>query len=437
MTIRTSRSLPVAETSPPPPFPLVGAHFGAAFGWAMLGGVALIWLAPTLAQGVFLDPRLLGTTHLFTLGWLTTVITGVLYQIFPAMLGVSARSLRVARFSLIAHNLGVILLVSGLLTGRALVQSAGWAALFTAVFGTAWNLLPQRRKAQRNRQLGIYISYAHMGFGLAIAIAGVRIGDGLGWWTTPRLGLLAAHFHFAAVGFATMTAFGVGGQMLPMFLGVVGRPPVLLGWLPRILASGTVVFAIGTIAGQPGATWLGAGLMAAATVGFLGLAVRWFRGRNRRGLDPTTALLLSALIWLGLAVVLGLVALVRGPINPGVIISYAVLILLGWLTGMILGVSFRVLPTLIWHHRFAAQRPRPGAPTQAEMVVPALGWATLAMHASGILLLVLGMVDSSPIQVRGGAILFTASILVTISHHLRLLLIGRGGSTNRAGAASG
>ena len=81
------RSLPITGQVIPS-FPLVGSHFALGFGWALAGAVGLVWLAPQLATGSFLDPRVLALTHLCTLGFLTTVITGVLYQVFPAMLGI-------------------------------------------------------------------------------------------------------------------------------------------------------------------------------------------------------------------------------------------------------------------------------------------------------------------------------------------------------------
>jgi hypothetical protein len=425
MPPRPASPLPVVQSGPAPPsFPLIGAHFAAGFAWVLLGGIALIVLAPVLAQGTFLDPRLLGTTHLFTLGWITTIITGVLYQIFPAMLGVGARSMGVAALSLVLQTLGVGLLAAGLLTGRGVVQTAGWLALFLAVFGTAWNLLPQRRRAPRNRQLRVYVSYAHMSFGFAMAIGGARIGDALGWWTTPRLGLLAAHFHFAAAGFASMTAFGLGGRMIPMFLGAAEASAPELRWLPRVLGTGTVVFAVGAMFGQPTASWLGAGLMAGATAAFLGLAARWYRGRGRPTLDPTTGLLLAALVWLTLAIPFGLAALIRGPLPPGVIVGYVVIVLLGWLTGLILGVSFRVLPTLIWHYRLARRSGRPGLPGLGEMVLPGLGWAALALHTAGVMLLVIGVTRTSSTLAMAGALLFTGAIAITGIHHLRLFFIG-------------
>jgi hypothetical protein len=409
----------------PPPFPLVGAHFAAGFGWALLGGVGLVLLGPPLAQGAFLDPRLIGLTHLFTLGWITTVITGVLYQIFPAMLGIAAKSMRIARLSLILHTGGLSLLALGLALGQSRLQSAGWLLLFVAVFGTAWNLLPQRRRAPRNRPLGLYVSYGHMGFGLAMVVGGVRIGDALGWWTTPRLGLLSSHFHFAAGGFATMILLGVGSRMIPMFLGAdtTGEPAWLEAWLRRGLALGTVVFAAGEIGGVSWLTLAGAAIMAAAVVAALWRAARWYRRRSVRRLDPSTSLLLAAFTWLGLSLVTGFDALARGLAKPGVLISYAVMILLGWLGASILAVSYRVLPNLAWHHRFGTRARQPGTPPPAAMVVPVLAWITLVAHTSGMLAMMGGLHRSSPAMVQGGAALFTLAILTTGVHHLRLMTV--------------
>lgn len=421
------RGLPLAQPAPPapPPFPVIAGHFAAGFGWALLGGAGLVWLAPVLAAGSFLDPRALGLTHLFTLGWITTTIMGVLYQIFPAMLGVAVRSVRVARAALLAQVTGTGALAAGLLSGNRFLQAAGWTLLFCALFGVAWNLPPGRRKAARGRQLGIHISYAHMGLGFAMLIGGARIGDALGWWTTPRLPLLAAHFHFGAAGFASMTVAGLGSRMLPMFLGTMETTTWPTRWLPRILASGTVAFAIGEIAGT---RWLaigGAAAMAAAALLFLRLAAGWYLGRARPRLDPATALTLGALGWLTLALPLGGIALVRGPLAGGVLIAYVTLLLLGWLGGFILGVSYRVLPTLTWHHRFAARTGQPGTPTLPEMLLPVLGWTTVTAHTLALVLLTTGLVVSNPGIVRTGALLLLAAILATAIHHLRLMLVGR------------
>jgi hypothetical protein len=264
-----------------------------------------------------------------------------------------------------------------------------------------------------------------MGFGLAMGVAGARIGDALGWWTTPRLGLISAHFHLAVAGFATMTAFGMGSRMIPMFLGATDTAEWPQRWLPRILASGTVVFSVGMIGARPVVVWAGAVLMAGGVGVFLWCGIRWYRGRARRKLDPATSLILAALIWLALAIPLGIGALARGVSRPTLLTSYAVVILLGWLTALVFGVSYRVLPTLTWHHRFGARAGQPSTPALPDMVRPEFGWTTLLLHSAGMLTLVGGLYRSQPVAAQIGAGLLFGAVLVTAGHHLRMMLVGR------------
>src|SRR5699024_5525615 len=82
-----------------PPFRLPGEHFIAAIGFWLLGAAALVWAAPDVVAGSFPAPRVVATTHLFTLGWITTTILGALYQFLPVALGVPIRSERLAHAS--------------------------------------------------------------------------------------------------------------------------------------------------------------------------------------------------------------------------------------------------------------------------------------------------------------------------------------------------
>ena len=64
----------------PPPFRLPGTHFLCGIGWLALGAAGLVVVAPLLAAGQFLAPRVIAVTHIFTLGVITGSIFGALYQ---------------------------------------------------------------------------------------------------------------------------------------------------------------------------------------------------------------------------------------------------------------------------------------------------------------------------------------------------------------------
>lgn len=420
------RALPVAAPAAPP-FQLVAAHFASAFLWLLIGSAGLIWLAPILASGSFLDPRVLALTHTFTLGFLTTVIMGVLYQIYPAILGVACRSVRVAWWSFGLQTAGTALLVAGLLSSERRLLGLGWTGLFLATFGIAWNVLPGRRRATRNRQVGAYVSYGHTAFGFAMAIGLARIGDGFGWWITPRLALLASHFQFAAVGFGGLTAMGVGSRMIPMFLGAELKEGASLRWIPRVTLTGTVVFSLGALLSVAALQWTGAILMAGGAILFLKLAQGWYDQSQVRKGDAAIRFLVTALASLAAAVPFGFAALEAGLTQPGLQAAYPALVVLGWLAGLVLGVSYRILPNLTWHHRYASQIRNPNVPGLGALLTPRLGLASAWMYTAGLLVLIPALVFNSGAIARAGAALLLAAVAATVGHHGRML-VGKGES---------
>jgi hypothetical protein len=246
----------------------------------------LVIVAPVLARGGFLDPRVLAVVHAFTLGVITTTIFGALYQMLPPLLGVSVRSVRVAGAGLGLLGAGTLMLVTGLWRAQAAWQGAGWTLVGAAIGCASWTLLPQRRKATQGRMTGLYISAGHSALGLAFLLAGARIGEGLGWWRLERLGMLSAHFHLAALGFATLTAVGVSSRIVPMFLATDRAPLWPLRWIGPLAGIGLVVFATGQIVHYRPATLTGAALLAVAMTGYLALVATWFRRRTRRCCSP-------------------------------------------------------------------------------------------------------------------------------------------------------
>ena len=174
------RGLPIAGPAHPPPFRLTAGHFATALLWLLIGGVGLVAVSADLAAGNFLAPHVLAVTHLFTLGVLTTTIYGALYQFFPGALGIAIRSVRVAYWTWAAHTTGTLLLVAGFWTWHPALLGAGWILLFCGVFGSSWNLLPQRRRAPHGLVVGRYVSAGHIALGAAMLVALARVGNSLG-----------------------------------------------------------------------------------------------------------------------------------------------------------------------------------------------------------------------------------------------------------------
>jgi hypothetical protein len=402
----------------PPPFRLPGIHFLGGIAWLATGGAGLVAVAPQLAAGQFLAPRVIAVTHLFTLGVITGSIFGALYQFYPMSLGAAPRSVRAGVVGALLLQLGTVLLVAGIWWWIPALQAGGWAVLFVVIGIVAWNLLPHRRRMEPGtaRTTASYVSGAHMLFGLAFILAGARIGNSLGWWALDRLGLIAAHFHLAAFGFAGLTAVGVGSRMLPMFM-VAGRAP---SWPVRYIgplgSAGLLLLAGGLMFGTDVVTWFGAALSLAAAFLFLRLVAGYFRFRMVRRLEPTFGHVLAGFLFLAAAVMVGLAQLATPGFSARGAIVYAGLTLLGWLVVFITGIWYRLLAFLIWLHfygRDGATRVR----TAAEIVHRPTAWVTLAFLVGGIALLLAGAGLGDPAAARAGSAAFFAGSLVLLIHY--------------------
>lgn len=411
---------PVGSLDQAPPFALPGEHFAAALAWLALGAAGLLAIAPQLAQGGFLAPHVIAVTHCFTLGWITTSIFGALYQLFPVALGVPARSVRVGHATFWILQAGVVSLVAGTWWWRPPAIAAGWIALLMAVGGLAWNVLPQRRRAPRGRAIGLYISAGHTGLGLAMAVVAARIGAALGWWQIDRVGYLAAHAHLAVVGFATLTAVGVGSRLLPMFLLSHGHDEWQLRWIGPMVGAGLIVFATGELLHLDRLVLVGAAAMAAGLSLYLWLVAGYFAHRARRVLDPGLAHVATAFVFLALALALGLVLFAIPGFRPRLIVSYAVAGIVGWLSLLIVGIYQKIVPFLTWLHRFAARVGEPAVPRIADLTMPAVGWTMLALFCSGLVLLLAGVAAGAAVVARAGAGTFAAATALLVGQHLRV-----------------
>lgn len=394
-----------------PPFRLPGIHFAGAIIWLLLGGAGLVAVAPDLAAARFLSPRVLAVTHLYTLGVIVASIFGALYQFYPMSLGAGARSIRVGVAGAWLLHTGVALLVTGFWFWRPGLQAAGWCALFLAIGCVSWNLLPQRRRMSQGRRAGAYVSAAHSMLGFALLLAGARIGASLGWWEIDRLGLIAAHFHLAAFGFAGLTAVGVGGRMIPMFL-VAGPVPE---WPLRVIGPGATLglltLAAGLLFGFPPAVWLGAILGLASASAFVITIAGFFRRRLMRRLEPAFGHVLVAFFSLVLALAIGIGQLVLPGMSARGWVMYAELTLLGWLVIFITGIWYRLFAFLIWLHFYG----RPGTRVRqaAELVHHRTAWVALGVLTAGVILLVGGTAATSPVGARTGAVgILTGSLLI-------------------------
>ncbi len=395
---------------------LVGQHFSAALIFYALGAVGLVLAAPDLSRGMFFVPRVVALVHLFTLGWITLSIFGALCQFLPVAVGRSMRFVPVAHLSFAAQTLGVASFVFALIVSSRSLLLFGVFALSLAFVAFALNLAATLIVV-RERSLTYWALAGAAVFLLVTPAYGVMLAFNLhDGGLTDRSGTVGQHAHIAILGFVLMVLVGVAHRLLPMFLLAHGggeRP----AWFAIGLLFGSATFLTLPWGGSPRLAIAGA-LGCAGVVAFIIQAATFFKHRKRRAIDPGMCLAASGVVGLGLAVVLAPFALTRGLSDPHLLTTYFV-VLLGSVTLFVAGHYYKIIPFLVWNHRYGPLLGKRKVPKVAELFSQGVAFADAALLVSGLTGLVVATLIASETLARIAAIGFAAGVW------LQVLIIAR------------
>lgn len=400
-----------------PSFRLILAHFGLGLLGLLLFSAALVWRADGVS-GHFFQPTLLGLVHLCVLGWLLPVAFGALHQLVPVVFEVPVRSEKLAWLALGLYVVGAIGVI-----GHMWIFETGWGLVGSGVLLAAaiWlyigNLLATLARAAAVTLTGAYVIAALCWLALAAALGLV-----LAWnlhapfLYVDHLHWLRAHAHAAGMGFFVLLIMGVAYRLLEMFLLSYvqeTRPgQVALVAINVALAALLVNFIFGrvlplTIAG-----------VAAAAVGVTAFLIqirRLWRARTRRRADTAWHHTLLSFIYLAVVVAIGALIAVRlpSPWRERAELAYGFLALAGFASSVVAGQLYKILPFLVWFHRFSAYVGLKKVPSASELSSPRwekLQW--LFMHL-GIAALAAGiLLAAGPLRLAGAALFLASSALL-------------------------
>lgn len=159
--------------------------------------------------------------------------------------------------------------------------------------------------------------------------------------------------------------------------------------------------------------------MALGVVLYLALVSRYVRTKTKATLEPALAHGILALAFLAVALMLGVTVLLR-PWSARVITAYAAAGILGWLSILIVGMYYKIVPFLTWLHWFSPKVGQPGLPKVADLVWTRAIWATLALLGAGIATLLMGVLLGSGNAATAGAAAYAAGVGLVVAQYVRL-----------------
>ena len=398
------------STASSPPLRLPGEHFAAGLGAFVCGAIGLVLVAPDLARGACFRPHVVAVVHLFTLGWIMVSIFGALCQFLPVAVDRAIRWEWLAHVTFALQVAGGLIFVGALPTGSARGVHIGAATISAAFLLFAINLAATLAGARTHSLTW----WALAGASLFLAITpvfGVVLAINLdqGLLGAERFVTIARHVHVAIGGVVLLVMVGVAHRLLPMFLLAHGVDSRAGGIAVGLLFSGALLLAIpigGMVTAAPGAILLAAGLLA-----FLVQALAFYRHRVRRHIDPGMRLAAAGLIGLAAALIAAPLALSAGLANPQLLIAYH-LLLLGGVSLFVAGHYYKIVPFLIWYHRFGPLVGLRPVPKVHELYSARAASIAGGLLMAGWLGLVVGVILGSPLVARASALVFAAGTIV-------------------------
>lgn len=402
---------------------LSAAHFVTAMVFLLAGSAGLSLVAPELAAGRLLEPRVAAVTHLFTLGWLTTTILGALYQLLPVALGTPLRSIRAGYASIALLGPGVALFVAGVAASDDPMRHAGIALVMPALLIAIVNIGVSLRGATRRDVTWWSVALAIASLLTTIVLGGLLVHNlKTGMLGAARVRVLAIHMHIALGGWALAVMIGMSQRLLPMFLlshGVDDR------WARRalvLLAAGLAVLTSGLLLEATPVTWAGAVLLAGAVAAFVTQARLLYRARVRRRLDAGLRIAATALTFLAIAAVLGLVVTWRGVASTRIATAYGIITLLGAVVPYVIGHFYKIVPFLAWIARYGGRMGRESVPAIADLYSSRAAKAQWVITTVAATILTAGTLAGHAHCARVGSALYLAGVVLLASQMVRVAM---------------
>jgi len=397
---------------------------------AVAGALVLFGGAEVLANRWM--PLTLAITHLGTLGFISMVMLGALYQMIAVVVGSPVPWLRSAHAVHALFTLGA----AGFCWGMAKMNSAiVFVAILMLTFAVGLFIVPvgiALFNAQSRNETTFGIRSALAFFFLAAA-AGIWMAHGFSGMGFPGSRILwsQAHLCIALIGWVGGLIVAVSWQVLPMFY-LAPHAPSPLKWTVQILVT---VGAIGPaiLLGIDYFDLLGENpplltpVAAAAVPGIFAvwllhpLVSAWsLSKRRRKRVDG------SLLFWqagLAMAPLTALAALASWSLEAlywDVLFGW--LALWGWAGMIIHGMLTRIAPFLVWLHRFAPLVGKINVPSVKKLHPDSLTRRNFALHLGSLLLGIAAILTASDLLCRltGLSLLATAaSIAYLLLHVLR------------------
>lgn len=334
----------------------------------LMATILLLLSASNITSHYFL-PHTLAITHIMALGWGTMMILGASHQLVPVLIEGKLYSNTLAYTSFILSAIGIPLLVYGFYVfNLGLHTLCGGIFINLAIISYLINLAVSMVKSKYENVHAFFIFTAAIWL-LTTTIVGLLLVYNFTNSLMPKTSLayLPLHAHMGIVGWFLLLVMGVGSRLIPMFMISKYNNTRQLWWMYGLINGGLLAF-ICIFLYTDSRLLLGIPLIAVASaiILFGNFCFKTYQHRIRKKVDEQMKISLLSVLMLLLPVIFLIIIIILLILsekeNVHLIITYGFIIFFGWITAIILGMTFKTLPFIIWnkvYHHLAGKGKTP------------------------------------------------------------------------------
>ncbi len=381
----------------------------------LTGVAALVW-RPDLLATYHYSQYVIAVTHLFTLGWVCSIVMGATYQLVPVALESTLHSERMARWHFVLHLAGVAGMVA-----MFWVWNMKQVGHFGSIFALGailfiYNIGRTLARIPRWTVVALTIACALVWLLLTVT-AGLFLAATKCWPIAlfSSVAQMHAHAHLGGLGFFVMMTVGVSYKLIPMFT-LSEVQSERRAWASIVLLNLGLAVVFPGILLESGWKFAGALVVVAGLIVYGVEMAAILRARQRQSLDWGLRYFLTAVGCLLPVSVLGLI--LAWPSLPLTVFTgqlenvYGFLALIGVITFAILGMLYKIVPFLVWYARYSREIGRSKVPALADLYSSRLQAWTYWLFVSGLVATSTSALMGHAEAVRWSCMLLAAGLLV-------------------------
>jgi len=393
-----------------PPLNLIAPFFRFGVVFYLLSMLALLFFEPAFT---YQQMSVAGWIHLFLLGFVMMIIFGAMAQLIPVVLEVGHVVVDVYYIILPLLGIGTVVMIFGFWMMPSLLPYGGLLVLVAMIIFAFENIATLKKSTLNNLTVStVKWSNAYLLLGI---LTGFSIALGFAGSLNVNISLmLKAHVYAVLGGYVLLTIMGLSLTLIPMFSLAHGFDEKAIQIAFKLVVTGVGTVFAGALVGFEWFMLLGYLITFGGVVFYLWQIYIIAKLTVRKELDVWAKSMIFAFGTLIFSMMTGVVFLLT---DSEVMLHTTVwFFLLGFVSSMITGHLYKIVPFLVWFERFAPLVGKEKVPMLHEMYSKEGAAMMFNFTALGVILGGFGLLLESNIMFKaGGSFLLTGAIFLYIT----------------------